>query len=71
MLDQDRTDTAQTDTGRADDGPTGGTRHDGWTLERQVDFLEALAATGSVPRAAVAVGMSASGACRARGRAGN
>ena len=46
-------------------------RHDGWTLERQVDFLEALAATGNVPRAAAVVGMSASGAYRARGRAGN
>ena len=32
-------------------------RHDGWTAERQADFLETLAETGSVTAAARAVGM--------------
>ena len=46
------------------------TRHDGWTLERQLGFLEALADGGNVARAAAAVGMSASSAYRLRGRLG-
>lgn len=37
-------------------------RHDGWTPERQVAFIEALASTGSVSLAAKAVNMSAEGA---------
>lgn len=43
-------------------------RHDGWTLERQLGFLEALAGDGSVARAAAAVGLSPSSAYRLRGR---
>ena len=45
-------------------------RHDGWTLERQLGFLEALAVTGNVTNAAAAVGMSFASAYRLRGRAG-
>ena len=45
------------------------TRHDGWTPERQDTFLEILAESGSVQKAARAVGMSASGAYRLRMRA--
>ena len=37
-------------------------RHDGWTVERQHAFIEALADTGSVKAAAAAVDMSAEGA---------
>ncbi len=33
-------------------------RHDGWTPERQIDFIEALAACGCVTDAAARVGMS-------------
>lgn len=44
------------------------TRHDGWTMERQLAFIEVLARTGSVSRASAAVGMSVSSAYRARGR---
>lgn len=43
-------------------------RHDGWTTERQLGFLRALAGSGSVALAAESVGMSASSACRRRGR---
>ena len=43
-------------------------RHDGWTRERELGFLEALADGANVARAAAAVGMSASGAYRLRGR---
>ncbi len=44
-------------------------RHDGWTVERQLGFLRALADGGSVTRAAAAVGMSPASAYRRRGRA--
>jgi len=46
----------------------GATRHDGWTLDRQLDFLEALADGCTVVRAAALVGMSAASAYRLRGR---
>ena len=45
-------------------------RHDGWTAERQVGFIEALAATASVAAACKAVGMSASSAYDLRARPG-
>lgn len=45
-------------------------RSDGWTLDRQLDFLDALARTRSVSLAARAVGMSREGAYRLRRRAG-
>lgn len=41
-------------------------RHDGWTPERQRDFIEALAETGSVAAAARAVAMSVEGTYRLR-----
>lgn len=41
-------------------------RHDGWTPERQLDFLEMLARTGSVTRSARAAGMSRESAHRLR-----
>lgn len=44
------------------------TRLDGWTPQRQHDFIEALADTGSVARAALAVGMSRESAYRLRRR---
>lgn len=44
------------------------TRHDGWTAERQLRFLEVLARTGSVTRAAGSVGMSRESAYRLRRR---
>jgi hypothetical protein len=37
-------------------------RHDGWTAQRQRDFIAALADTGSVTHAAARVGMSTEGA---------
>lgn len=40
----------------------------GWTLARQLDFVDALADHGNVARAAASVGMSASSAYLARGR---
>ena len=46
------------------------TRHDGWTMEKQLAFLEALAAGGNVTRAAATVGKSAGSAYRLRGRLG-
>jgi len=39
-------------------------RRDGWTAERQLRFLDALAATGSITRAAASAGMSREGAYR-------
>ncbi|MEM7779131.1 MAG: hypothetical protein AAF697_01925 [Pseudomonadota bacterium] len=42
--------------------PREGKRHDGWTPERQRDFIEALADTGSVHAACKAVNMSQGGA---------
>src|SRR4051812_17976482 len=40
------------------------TRRDGWTAERQLGFLDALAATRSITRAAASVGMSRESAYR-------
>jgi len=42
--------------------PRKSARHDGWTPDRQKAFIEALADTGSVSRAAAMVNMSAEGA---------
>lgn len=50
--------------------PSGSTRHDGWTPERQRAFLEQLARIGVVSAAAGAVGMSAKSAYALRKRAG-
>jgi hypothetical protein len=44
------------------------TRHDGWTPQRQHDFILALAASACVTEAAAAVGMSAKSAYRLRAR---
>lgn len=44
------------------------TRHDGWTTERQVAFLRALAATHSIAAAAREVGMTRQSAYRLRAR---
>lgn len=44
------------------------TRRDGWTAERQLRFLDALAGTRSVSRAAAAAGMSRESAYRLRDR---
>lgn len=44
-------------------------RHDGWSAERQLTFLKALARTSSVTRAAAAAGMSRESAYRLRARA--
>jgi hypothetical protein len=46
------------------------TRRDGWTVERQADFLGLLAETGSVIGACEAVGMSRKSAYRLRARPG-
>jgi hypothetical protein len=43
-------------------------RRDGWTAERQLRFLDALAATRSITRAAAAAGMSRESAYRLRDR---
>lgn len=43
-------------------------RHDGWTARRQVEFIEALAASGCVDEACKRVGMSASSAYALRAR---
>ena len=45
-------------------------RHDGWTAQRQHDFLAALATTGVVSAAARAVGMGVTSAYRLRRRPG-
>ena len=45
-------------------------RHDGWTPERQRDFIAALAETGSVKHAAQRVGMSTDGAYQLRRQKG-
>jgi hypothetical protein len=45
-------------------------RHDGWTPDRQIAFIEALADTGSVEAAARAVNMSQSGAYNLRRQPG-
>lgn len=56
----------------SDEAPTSpaprATRSDGWTTERQFDFLEELAAHGNVEQAAAAADMSASSAYRLRAR---
>lgn len=44
------------------------TRHDGWTPQRQLDFLEMLFRSGSVTRSARAAGMSRESAYRLRSR---
>jgi hypothetical protein len=44
------------------------TRRDGWTIERQLDFLAALIATRSVAAAAESAGMSRESAYRLRAR---
>lgn len=44
------------------------TRHDGWSLDKQVAFLRALSATHSVSAAARSVGMSRQSAYRLRSR---
>jgi hypothetical protein len=46
-------------------------RRDGWTIDRQVKFIMALNATGSVTRAAAAAGMSRESAYRLRDRPGH
>jgi len=46
------------------------TRRDGWTVQRQADFLGMLAETGSVMGACEAVGMSRKSAYQLRARAG-
>jgi hypothetical protein len=46
------------------------TRRDGWTVQRQVDFLGMLAETGSVLGACEAVGMSRKSAYALRARPG-
>ncbi|HEY8433338.1 MAG TPA: hypothetical protein VIK68_01870 [Sphingomicrobium sp.] len=43
-------------------------RRDGWTPERQLQFLDALASTRSVATAAASAGMSREGAHRLRNR---
>jgi hypothetical protein len=45
-------------------------RSDGWTPDRQLRFLDALARTRSISRAAAAAGMSREGAYRLRERPG-
>lgn len=49
----------------------GRARHDGWTADRQQQFLAALARIGLVARAARSVGMSAKSAYALRRRAGD
>jgi hypothetical protein len=44
------------------------TRRDGWTAERQLHFLDALACTRTVASAAASAGMSREGAYRFRNR---
>ena len=50
--------------------PLARTRHDGWTPERQKQFLIALSVTGTVDAAAKAVGMSRISAYNLRDREG-
>ena len=50
--------------------PTGSRRHDGWTPVRQRQFIDALAATGTVGGAVKAVGMSRNSAYALRDRPG-
>lgn len=46
--------------------PRNRNRHDGWTPERQLGFIEALADTGSVRSAAMSVNMASEGAYQLR-----
>lgn len=50
--------------------PLARTRHDGWTEDRQRQFLQVLSLTGTVDAAARAVGMSRVSAYRLRQRPG-
>ena len=50
--------------------PSGSTRRDGWTPQRQRDFIKQLARVGIVSAAVKAVGMSAKSAYRLLERAG-
>jgi hypothetical protein len=50
--------------------PTASTRHDGWTLQRQRVFIDALGRCGLVAAAAREVGMTPKSAYRLRARAG-
>jgi hypothetical protein len=50
--------------------PLSRSRHDGWTSDRQREFIAALAHTGIVARAARSVGMGATSAYNLRRRAG-
>lgn len=50
--------------------PSASTRHDGWSPERQRQFIVALAAMGVVGRAARSVGMGITSAYRLRARPG-
>lgn len=55
---------------RTQDSPRRPIRGDGWTLDRQLVFLDVLGRTRSITRAARAVGMSREGAYRLRRRPG-
>jgi hypothetical protein len=48
--------------------PRSAGRHNGWTPQRQLDFLEIVSSTGSVTRSARAVGMNRESAYRLRSR---
>jgi hypothetical protein len=52
----------------ANSSPQRKTRSDGWTADRQLRFLDALAHTRSVAKAAAFAGMSREGAYRLRSR---
>jgi hypothetical protein len=44
-------------------------RHDGWSADKQVDFIQALAESSCVPEASQCVGMTAASAYALRARA--
>jgi hypothetical protein len=52
----------------ASNSPRRNIRQDGWTAERQLRFLDALAATRSIGKAAASAGMSRESAYRLRER---
>ena len=54
--------------GTPDSTKTPKVRRDGWTAERQLRFLDALARTRSITKAVASVGMSREGAYRLRNR---